>query len=100
MFRVLRDVRQRLHQSSNKRRRAVVRALTKRLPRACHVPGKVVGLELEASTLFQDELTAKQAPQNVFRLELQEHIIIGALNTRSDKHPTRLSAWNEEEGEL
>eukprot|EP00972_Heterocapsa_arctica_P009310 1370612-Heterocapsa_arctica.AAC.1 len=50
--------------------------------------------------LFQTELTAGQALQKVVRLGLQARISFGALNTRSDNHPTRLSEWNEGEREL
>eukprot|EP00972_Heterocapsa_arctica_P098153 14483272-Heterocapsa_arctica.AAC.1 len=72
--------------------------LVKRSSSACHVPGKVVGWELQADRWFQAELTAEQAPQKVARLELQERIPFGSLNTQSDKHPTRSLACNERRG--
>eukprot|EP00972_Heterocapsa_arctica_P034358 5059960-Heterocapsa_arctica.AAC.1 len=40
-------------------------ALVKRLSSERHVPGKMVGRELQANTSFQAGLTGKQAPQKV-----------------------------------
>eukprot|EP00972_Heterocapsa_arctica_P054662 8054320-Heterocapsa_arctica.AAC.1 len=66
MVRVLRDFR---------RRRAAVRADIKRLPSGHYIPGKVVGLELQADTSFQAELTAGTTKNNSRGLFLCNHII-------------------------
>eukprot|EP00972_Heterocapsa_arctica_P089981 13275122-Heterocapsa_arctica.AAC.1 len=65
-------------------------AVAKQLPSAGHIPGKVVGLELQANTSFLPELTAEHAPQKVACLELQDSVSFGALNTQSDKRSTNL----------
>eukprot|EP00972_Heterocapsa_arctica_P082176 12113332-Heterocapsa_arctica.AAC.1 len=59
MVKVLRDFRRRrICPATRQRRAAVQRASSGR-----HVPGKVVGWELQAKTSFQAGLTADQAPQ-------------------------------------
>eukprot|EP00972_Heterocapsa_arctica_P018070 2670464-Heterocapsa_arctica.AAC.1 len=61
MVRVLRDFRRRsISPATRQRRAAVQRSSTGR-----HVPGKAVGWELQANTLFQAALTAEQAPHKV-----------------------------------
>eukprot|EP00972_Heterocapsa_arctica_P090502 13353432-Heterocapsa_arctica.AAC.1 len=58
MVRVLTDIwRRRISPATSQRRAAVQRSSSGR-----HVPGKVVGWELNAKTSFQAELTAEQAP--------------------------------------
>eukprot|EP00972_Heterocapsa_arctica_P054854 8087392-Heterocapsa_arctica.AAC.1 len=54
------------------------------------------------NTSFKAELTAGQAPQKEVCPpgNTGKQTSIGPLNTRSDKHPTRLSAWQQGEGEF
>eukprot|EP00972_Heterocapsa_arctica_P055191 8141122-Heterocapsa_arctica.AAC.1 len=70
MVRVLRDFRRRsTSPATGEEERSYAgtpsarQADVKRMSSARHVPGKVVGLELQAITLFQAELTAGPAPQ-------------------------------------
>eukprot|EP00972_Heterocapsa_arctica_P021323 3140219-Heterocapsa_arctica.AAC.1 len=81
MVRVLIDFRRRSTSPETREEERPCERPTKRPSSGRHVPGKVVGLDLQANTLFQDELTAGQAPQKVVRLELQEGTTFGALNT-------------------
>ena len=76
MVRVLRDFRRRRISPATRHKRAAEwggrQALVKRSSSGRHVPGKVVGWELQAHTSFQAALAAERAEQKV----------VGLANTR------------------